>query len=331
MNDKERDRCGDDASKDDGPSCSTSQSARKITLLVFILLTSLQGWSTTNPNFSFSYQSPRPLLYQNGLSLSLDAGMLIASNRHANFYQGIETNVNSIYRIMHSEAFGMQMWNDLTTYDLIGSDITNYQQLTIDEYGDMSYRLAIQVGMGFRYDYGNGWGWLVRMDYAKLTATGAFLINATNGTGILTNQNRWVKCGIMGQEKRINIDLGVSRKFKMQNGLDIGFELGGEVNNTEVIANDIEVAGRTYSILDIWNGQFPTTGSYPYDYINQGGIGYGGFSTINIGYTMPSYSTLTLAYTFYYNYINLGGYESFAPQHLITLRFDFDGFKFFDS
>lgn len=351
MNDKDRDRCSDGAGPsdlDDGPSCCSSPLVRYI-LIVFILLLSSQGWSKTDPDVSFclnsndrqwsmsqlndsySHRVPTSTHYQYGLSLSLDAGILLASDCHANFYQGIESNVNSIYRIMHSEAFGMQMWNDLTTLNLIGSDITNYQQLSIDEYGEMSYRMALQVGMGFRYDYGNGWGWIIRMDYAKLTAVGVFMLNATNGTGILTNQDRWVRCGIVGQEKRINIDLGISRKFKMQNGLDWGLELGGQVNNTEVLANDIEVAGRTYSILDIWNGQFPSASSYAYDYINQGGIGYGAFATLNWGYTLPSYSTLTLAYTLYYNRINLEGYEMFAPQHVITLRFDFDGFKLFDS
>lgn len=341
MNEKDRDRSGDGAGPSDldaGPYLRTSYFAR-IIILLLLMAVSPKGWSETTSKGLFLFHGPStqppslPIVeyqYQKGLSLSLDVGLLVPSNFHANFFRGIETNLNTINRVLHSEAYGHQIWNDLTTLDLITSAITDYRQLNVEEYGEMSYRLAMQIGMGFRYDYGNGWGWLTRFDYAKLTSTGVFLINATNNTGVLTNQRQYVKCGIMGTEKRVNIDLGVSRKFKMQNGFDIGVEIGGQVNNTEVISNDIEIANRVYNILDIWNGQSPSMGTYAYDYINQGGIGYGGFATLNFGFTMPNYSTLTLAYTFYYNKINLSGYEAFAPQHLITLRFDFDGFSFFD-
>ncbi len=341
MNEKDRDRSGDGAGPSDldaGPYWRSSHAARIVIFLLLLAISpNVHSLTALEDVLGYTKLSSQPpslpisgYQYQRGLSLSLDVGLLVPSSKHANFYQGVETNLNTINRVLHSEAYGHQIWNDLTTLDLITSAITDYRQLNVEEYGEMSYRLAMQIGMGFRYDYGNGWGWLTRFDYAKLTATGVFLINATNNTGVLTNQRQYVKCGIMGTEKRVNIDLGVSRKFKMQNGFDIGVELGGQVNNTEVMSNDIEIANRIYNILDIWNGQSPSMGTYAYDYINQGGIGYGGFATVNFGLTMPNYSTLTLAYTFFYNKINLSGYEAFAPQHLITLRFDFDGFSFFD-
>lgn len=359
MNDKEQERCSDDAGPSepgDVPKWVLRPSLHIIFLVFCLAVLAIPAatrasavgiglydgdelWSdflssaeeyrtnkvyTTLPNVGVTY----PL--QEGLSMSLHAGLLLPNHHHANFYRGIETNANTIDRVMHSELYGTQIWTDLTEQNLISSAVANYQQLTVAEYGDMRYRMAIQVGMGFRYDYGNGWGWLLRFDYAKLNAYGAFLISARNNTGVLTNQGQYVQCAVSGQEKRINIDCGISRKFRLNNGFDIGLEVGAQLNNTKVVANDIQIAGRTYSILDVWGGEYPGVNSYSYEYINQGGVGYGGFVTLNFGLTLPSYSALTLAYTCYYNQITLEGYTAFAPQHLITLRFDLSGYHFFD-
>ena len=323
MNDKDRDRCSDGAGPVAEKGCITYKCHTGcIALLcgVFILL--------------FSHYSVQAQHFGQGrlrgLSLTVDFGVLSADNRHANFYNGNPNNVNTLLRILHSETYGNQIWNNLTTQDLIGDAVANYNQITVAEYGNMYYRLAFQLGMGFRYDFEHSnWAWMLKFDYANLSSVGMVLLNSGKGTVYLTNQDRYVNCPAMGSERRIYIDLGIIRKFKMYNGLDLEFSLGGNLNNTKVESSDIEIGGITYNILDIWAGQSPSSYTDSYEYINQGGIGYGGWASVAFGFTLPVGTAMTLSYTFHYNKVNLWRYESFAPHHAVKLNVALNNFSFF--
>lgn len=266
-----------------------------------------------------------------GLSLTVDAGVFKASSKQANFYNGNPANANTLERILHSETFGNNIWNNLTNQNLIGSSVANYHQLTVAEYGDMYYRLAFQLGIGFRYDfYGSDFGWLMRFDYAKLHAIGMVLLNSGHATSYLTNQNAYVDCPVSGTEERIYIDLGLLRKFRLPNGLDLEFALGGNVNNTKVESSDIEIGGAVYSILDIWGGQSPSSYVGSYEYVNQGGIGYGAFASVSIGFALPAGTALSVGYTLHYNKVNLLGYDAFAFHHAFGINVALNNFNFFD-
>ena len=266
-----------------------------------------------------------------GLSLTVDFGVLKASNMQANFYNGNPNNPNKLNLILHSETYGNTIWNDLTEQDLIGSSVANYRELTVAEYGDMYYRLAFQLGMGFRYDYeGTDWAWMARFDYAKLNAVGAVLLNSGRNTAYLTNMNSYVNCPTFGQEERIYIDLGIIRKFKLDNGFDLELAVGGTFDNTKVEKSEISIGGRTYSILDVWQGQSPSSYVGSYEYVNQGGIGYGFFASVDYGFKLPAGTAMSLGYAFYYNKVNLQGYEAFAPMHALKLSVAINNFSFFD-
>lgn len=317
MNDKERDRSSDGAgpaADDGGPSCSKSHLV--LLYILFILIGSHPGMMSAQTG--------------SGLSFSLDAGVLRANNATANFYNGAPQNANTINRILHSQAYGQEIWQNLKNQGFITDAIGSYSQLNVVEYGDMQYKIAFQLGMGFRYEYNGGWAWLMRFDYAKLNAVGAFNLSRDNNTGIISG-NRYVTCDIAGEENRINIDLGIAKRFYLSSGQFVGLEMGGNLNNTKVISNDIRIAGETYSILDVWNGESPSAYSASYEYINQGGLGYGAFASICWGFSLPNGSAASVGYTLYYNKINLDNYSSLAAQHLFSLKFDITGFGFFDD
>lgn len=264
-----------------------------------------------------------------GLSVFLDAGLLLANNQHSMFYGGQEGNVN-IYRIMHSQAYGENIWRLLVDQGRISpSAIHNYGELQVVESAHMFYKPACQLGFGFRYDYNNGMGWMVRFDYAKLTAAGAFNLSSTNGTGVLTDNNQYITCGIYGLEERINIDLALCDRIPLSSMLDLDVQVGFNFNNSKVEENKMEIGGAFFDILDYYGGRSPDMGFVPMEYINQGGIGYGGFATLALCYPLNA-SAATLGYTFYYNKITLEGYTAFAPQHVIFLRFDLNNFTFLD-
>ena len=267
-----------------------------------------------------------------GLSLTVNVGVLRPDNSHAAFYSGRPENANTLMRILHSESYGHGIWNNLSTQDLIGSSIGSYNQLTVAEYGDMYYKLAFQLGLGFRYDLEHPkWAWQVRFDYAKLHAQGLILLNSGKDQAYLTNADRYVNCPAMGVEERISCDLGIIRKFRLHNGMDMELSLGRAVNNTKVESSEVRIAGVTYSILDVWGGQSPSSYVGSYEYVNQGGIGYGGYASLSVGYTLPSQTAIWLGYTFSYNKVNLLGYADFAPHHAISLNVAINNFSFFDS
>lgn len=260
-----------------------------------------------------------------GLSASINVGMLIANKKQAEFYSGRPENANTVNRVLHSESYGYQIWNDLVDGGYISpSAIASPDQLQVVEYGAMRYKLAYQIGLGIRYDLESAWGFLLRFDWSRLTAAGAFNLSSTNGTGILQNSNQYIQCEIGGREDRINIDLGVLKRFYLSENIALEIDLGFNLNNLKVKTSVMEIANRPYDILDIWGGNSPSSYTGTYEYINQGGVGYGGFAGLAVCYVIghDGMGSIDLGYNFYYERLKLEGYSGFAPQHSIFLRFN---------
>ena len=326
MDDKDRDRDRDGA----GPVAHSRKYIKSYSLHTLLLVVFFFCTTTTNASSPFSVlRSPFSTL--RGLSLTVDFGATKVSDFHANFYNGNPDNANTLARILYSETYGNRIWNTLTEQNLISSSVANYNQITVAEYGDMYYKIAFRLGMGLRYDFDpSNWAWQIRFDYSKLHAAGLVLLNSGHNTAYLTNQNAYVNCPTSGTEERIFIDLGIIRKFKLHNGLDLELSLGGDINNTKVQNSDILIGGISYSILDVWRGASPSSYTGTYEYINQGGIGYGAYASIALGFTLPVGTAMSLAYNFSYCKTNLEGYSSFAPQHALSLVVALNNFSFFD-
>ena len=268
-----------------------------------------------------------------GLYLTIDAGLMIPNDKQANFYNGSPGSPNDLRRVLNSELYGTQIWNHLVNNQLISpSAIHDYSEFRVDEYANMYYKLTFQIGVGFRYVYDNGWGWLARFDLTEVTAAGLFQLSSNNGTGIL-GSNNYVTCGIYGQERRIFIDLGISKRIPLTRVIDLEVAGGFDLNNTNVSKNEIRVpdaGGKSYSILDVWGGQTPYTGIGTYEYINQGGIGIGGFGTLAFSYRIPT-GAVDFGYTCYYTQTKYLGYnedDCYAWQHIIFFRFNINNFSF---
>lgn len=262
-----------------------------------------------------------------GLSVFANAGGFWASKNNANFYSGREGNANTIYRILHSNTYGTQIWNNLVTQGLISpSAIGSYNQLKVIEYPDMYYRTSYQVGLGIRYDYQNNIGWLLRFDIARLQSLGAFNLSSDNGTGIL-GSDQYIRCGMLGREDRINIDLALTYTVPLTKTLEFEVDLGACLVNSKVKENLMEIGGSTYSILDIWGSNTPDAGVGSYEYINQGGVGYGVLMSALIGYRIRGMGAMRLGYTCYQTRIILEGYNSWGWQHMLGLRIEMNNFS----
>ena len=262
-----------------------------------------------------------------GLSVFADAGGFWASRNNAGFYSGRPENANTINRVLHSNTYGTQIWNNLVSQGLISpSAISSYEQLQVVEYPDMYYRTSYQVGLGIRYDYASGLGWLLRFDLARLQALGAFNLSSENGAGIL-GRDQYIRCGILGKEDRINIDLALTYRIALSQTLELEVDLGACLVNSKVKDNLMESGGATYSILDLWGGRTPDAGVGSYEYINQGGIGYGVLMSALIGYRINGIGAMRLGYTCYQTRTVLEGYSGWGWQHMLGLRIEMNNFS----
>ena len=265
-----------------------------------------------------------------GLGVFVNANGYWSSDNTANFYSGRPTatdKAGGIYRILKSNTYGHEIWQDLRTNRRISDAVGSERDFIIAEYPQMYYRLSYQIGIGIRYDYASGFGWLLRFDLAKLRAQGQWNIDATNGTGQL-GYDRYVPCGITGIEDRINIDFAITRSVALTRSLDLELDLGASLINTKVKDNLIIVNGHSYSILDRWNGNSPDVGVGSYEYINQGGIGYGFFASLLIGYQVPGLGALKIGYTCAQNRIVLQHYTAWGWHHSLGVRIEINNFSF---
>ncbi|MBQ9417007.1 MAG: hypothetical protein IJU19_00295 [Bacteroidales bacterium] len=263
-----------------------------------------------------------------GLSVFVSADAYRAARNAASFYDGSPSSPNTILRILHSETYGTQIWSSLKNAGLITDAIGNYNNLTIAEYPDaIDYRISYQIGLGIRYDYPSRFGWLLRANLAKLQAQGTFNLSTDNGTGIL-GSTQYIPCGILGKEDRISLDLALTRTFPLSRNLELELDLGASLLNTKVRDNLIEIAGSTYSILDRWNGLSPSSTTGEYDYINQGRIGYGIFTSLLIGYRVSGIGALRLCYTLGHARITFADRQCWGWQHTLGIRAEINNFSF---
>jgi hypothetical protein len=264
-----------------------------------------------------------------GLSVFVNAGGYWAADNAAEFYSGRDENPNKINNILKSDIYGTAIWNRLIDAGYLSpSAVGGYQQLSVAEFPPtMDYRITYQIGIGLRYDYNSGFGWLLRFDMAKLQAQGGF--NLSTGGVPLLGSDQYVTCGIFGRENRYNIDLALTKTVALSNALDFELDLGASMLNTKVLENAMVIADATYSILDLTDGRIPNSDVAQYEYQNQGRIGYGFFASVLVGYRINGIGAIKLGYTCAQSCIAFQGRKEWGWQHTVGVRFELNNFSFF--
>lgn len=263
-----------------------------------------------------------------GLSVTANAGAFWASDVNANFYNGRPENANTIERVLYSNTYGQRIWENLKNQGLISSAIGNYNNLVVVEYPNMYYKISYLIGVGIRYDYASGFGWLLGFDMVRLQAVGAFNLSSNNGTGILSNNGQYIRCGMLGKEDRIQLYAAIAKTVPLSGMLNLELNLGAQLNNTRVKDQLMEIGGANYKILDIWGGRSPDYGVGNYEYINQGGIGWGLFMSAWLGYRVPGIGAIKVGYTCHHAKTVLEGYTAMGWHHSLSVRIEINNFSF---
>jgi len=117
---------------------------------------------------------------------------------------------------------------------------------------------------------------------------------------------------ILGEEKRININLGTQLSLYKESKTNIYWAIFGNFNSIELERNYFVIDGREYEIIHS-NPQMP--------YVAPGGIGYGGGSGLGIQYKLTDNIKADLTYNLYYIKTKMNeNIQGFGLNHGITFR-----------
>lgn len=245
-------------------------------------------------------------------SFGINCGAAFANKYQANFYNGAEGNENEISLIFSNINYIReikQVIND--TFALDGMPT------------GMKYKPAFCVGMYIKKNFNNHFGAFVQFNYSKFTAEDVFTlkIGATSPSQAFPNLKNYP---IWGKEDRINIDIGGSYEFPLDEKIFGFVEVGFNLNNTKVRENKIAIENLEYSIINIYGNQYyiPNTQLQEYP-VRQGGIGLGAFLSPGVKFQFSEHVAVDLLGSIYWTKINLMHYNTFRLHYNVMLRFVF--------
>ena len=174
-----------------------------------------------------------------------------------------------------------------------------------------SYKPAMDIGGHFGVSLGDGSSVYADLNFANLKFENFFTV-AIQDPNNLSPDPTYEQIPLFGEEKRMNINLGLQISMYNENDINVYFSLFGNINSTRLVKNFFVIDGKQYQITHVVPNQ-PN--------IKPGGIGYGGGGGLGAKYKFNDKFTFDLAYSLYYTKIRMK--DDFAPFGIhngITLR-----------
>lgn len=248
-----------------------------------------------------------------GWRYGLNIGFYFGNRESAGFYSGAETNENKLSYVL----------NNKYRYDEL-RQLINFADtmILLETPSRMTYDPAVMVGFLAKYNFSNTMGFFFQFNYVKLR-TSDFFTMEIDPQPFLTEPDIRLY-GIVGQEERVNVEIGVSRYIPLSPKTRLFLEGGLNINDSEVKSHDIQIEGRTYSLINVYGSQtyVPNTSLQSYE-IRQGGIGFGAFFTGGVQLSFNDNLSLDPGLSLWWKRINLAGYDAYTPHWAITVRFLF--------
>ncbi len=235
--------------------------------------------------------------FEYGISL----GGYFANRNTASYYDGSgdEVTDNSISRVLLLD------YNYQRLRNVLGTDFILYELP-----GAMRYNPAFKVGFFGTVNITNKTGIIAECNYAKLKVEDGFTIKLDQYSG--TSEPVLKVGSIRGTEERIDIRLGITHVFRKKDAYINPFiEIGGNLVDTKVVNNKINVEGIEMSILSTSNQYYQVE-----DY----GIGYGGYVTAGLVFDVSESFAFRLGGSANVCKINLGENKDMKPQYSVFIR-----------
>ena len=252
------------------------------------------------------------------MTYGMNVGFYFPDNHPANFYNGSPVNENRLDLVFKNYYYRQEIQQTLGYY----LDSTHLYDLP----SKMRYNPAYNIGFYARYTIHPTLGVFANFNFTKLTASDVFLMYLDLPPGYTLGENYRME-QIWGTEKRVNIDLGISKYYPLAPKTTFFFESGLNISNTRVVENKVRIEGKEYNLVNQYGSATYIPGASQQTYqIIQGGIGYGIFATGGVKLIFSESISMDPAFTFYWQGINLGTYDGFRPGFNFFVRFCFRNF-----
>lgn len=281
-----------------------------------------------------------------GWHFGINMGMYHAARKTAAFYNGAPGNENTIAYVLNNYYWYNEIFKELNSRKIFKnpSEIppawagayNQWREIYNVATGDttkwwiyypvnLKYNMAVSPGFYARYNFNNTTGVFLQSNYVKLRTSGIFQMVIDSVTGFSEPALR--PGYIRGEEERINIDIGISKIYRIGEITNILLEAGFHLNSTQVLSNEITIGTKKYSIINIYLNQtyVPNTNLTTYN-VYQGGLGYGMFVTGGLRFIFSENLSLEPAAELYWKTIQLKPYNDPTLNWMIFVRLIFDLF-----
>jgi len=253
-------------------------------------------------------------LYSTGWSFGLNMGAYFANKYQANFYNGSNQNVDSINYIFGN----YYRLNEIKA--ALGGDTFRLLELP----AAMHYKPAVMIGFFGKYNMTHNFGIFLQCNYQSLKAEDAVTIALGPAQSYQLKWDSIILCPIWGKEDRMNIDLGLSKDFVLDESVHVFAEAGMNINYVHVKEHKIAIQSFEESLINIFGDQpyVPNTQMQEYT-VRLGGWGMGGFLSGGFRFIFNNHVSLDPGATFYWNEVKLLGYTAFRPNFTVFARLSY--------
>jgi len=202
--------------------------------------------------------------------------------------------------------------SNITSYGIENQFANTFNKPIFDEYFQYpytiaelsqtwSYQVAMDVGGHAGVNLGEGNAFYVDVNFSNLVFENFFTV-AIEDPNNQSPDPTYEQIPLFGEEKRMNINLGLQFSLYNEGNLNVYFPVFGNINSARLMKNYFVINGRQYFITHVVPGQ-PN--------VNPGGVGFGGGSGLGAKYKFNDKFTFDLAYSLYYTKTKMK--DDFAP------------------
>lgn len=217
---------------------------------------------------------------------------------------GFFANKNTAVLYTGADAFSNYGVEDLFSNTINKPIFDNYFQYPyaiVELPQTWKYRPALDIGGHFGIHLDGENALYVDVNFSSLDFENFFTV-AIEDPNNQSPDPTYEQIALFGEEKRMNINLGLQLSLYQEKGLNAYFSLFGNLNSTRLEKNYFVVNGRQYFINHVLIGQ-PN--------VKPGGVGLGGGAGLGVKYKFNDKFTFDLAYSLYYSKTKMK--EDFAP------------------
>lgn len=232
----------------------------------------------------------------------VNVGALFVNNNTASIYDG--SNKNSPYGVQYI----LDLPQNTTFFDNYFNQFYSLEELPLSP----TYKTALDIGIHGGINTSSNSSIFVDINFSNLNVEQLFTILIDDPTNIAIEPN-YEQLPIIGEEKRININLGSQLSFFNKDKTNIYWSFFGNFNNVKLERNYIIINNKEFEIRHTLPQQ-PNT--------KPNGIGYGIGTGLGVKYKLSETLTTDLTYNFYYIKTSINdNLQEFGVNHGITLRF----------